>query len=405
VQKRKLFKLPGAFYCYMPSSLLFPLNQIKPTQILSEYAEWIYFTLILVFFISVAGITLRKHFDRPYIKPLIISVGLMLTVGVFMFKNQLVMIFEGWGILGLVLLVFLVATIPFGLCRGYGMPTKKAVYLTYILIYIVAWFKFPVFFYSLANRNLGLVNLGLLILFFVAVFKMIPLDKTKRNLARDIVNSSPFKPEIMQNMQMQNKEKKLVKDKSIKITKFEIRTIRDIAEALAEIQRMVETNKNQLSRPEREKIASILQKLPNNENIFKKGLWNLQKIFQQINTTDVKQLENLKECLKKASEKEKQILKVEIEQEEEKLKIEKTILDLEERLNQYIDSFNKFLEMAMEVLGKPEHLSEVKDNLAKTRVILNDITEMLKITTTLEKKIVSLTKTEQKLLKKEKESA
>src|SRR5210317_866554 len=180
----------------MPSSLLFPLNQIKPTQFLSEYSEWIYFTLILVFFISVAGITLRKHFDRPYIKPLIISVGLMLTVGVFMFKNQLVMIFEGWGILGLVLLVFLVATIPFGLCRGYGMPTKKAVYLTYILIYIVAWFKFPVFFYSLANRNLGLVNLGLLILFFVAVFKMIPLDKTKRNLARDIVNSSPFKPEI-----------------------------------------------------------------------------------------------------------------------------------------------------------------------------------------------------------------
>jgi hypothetical protein len=234
---------------------------------------------------------------------------------------------------------------------------------------------------------------------------MIPLDKTKRNLARDIVNSSPFKPEIMQNMQMQNKEKKLVKDKSIKITKFEIRTIRDIAEALAEIQRMVETNKNQLSRPEREKIASILQKLPNNENIFKKGLWNLQKIFQQISVTDVKQLENLKERLKKASEKEKQILKVEIEQEEEKLKIEKTILDLEERLNQYIDSFNKFLGQSVEYLGRPEYLFEVKDNLAKARVILNDITEMLQIAKTLEKKIVSLTKTEQKLLKKEKESA
>jgi hypothetical protein len=29
-----------------------------------------------------------------------------------------------------------------------------------------------------------------------------------------------------------------------------------------------------------------------------------------------------------------------LEKEEEKLKIEKTILDLEERLNQYIDSFN-----------------------------------------------------------------
>jgi hypothetical protein len=134
-------------------------------------------------------------------------------------------------------------------------------------------------------------------------------------------------------------------------------------------------------------------------------MWNLQKIFQQISTADVKQLNNLKERQKKASEKEKQILKVEIEQEEEKLKIEKTILDLEERLNQYIDSFNKFLRMAVEVLGKPEYLFEVKDNFAKTRVILNDITEMLKITKSLEKKLVNLTKAEQKLLKKEKESA
>jgi hypothetical protein len=389
----------------MPSSLLFPLNQIKPTQFLSEYSEWIYFTLILVFFISVAGITLRKHFDRPYIKPLIISVGLMLTVGVFMFKNQLVMIFEGWGILGLVLLVFLVATIPFGLCRGYGMPTKKAVYLTYILIYIVAWFKFPVFFYSLADSNLGLVNLGLLILFFVAVFKMLPLDRTKRNLAKDIVHSSPFKPEIEQDMQIRNKEKKLVKDKAIKITKFESHTIGAMAEMLAEIQRVVESNKNNLPRPEREKIASMLQKMSNSENIFKKDLLNLQKIFQQINTADVKQIENLKERLKKASEKERHILKVELAQEEEKLKIEKTILDLEERLNQYIDSFNKFLRMAVDRVGKPEYLFEVKDDLARARVVLRDITDMLKITKTLEKKLVDLTKTEQKLLKKEKESA
>jgi hypothetical protein len=94
-----------------------------------------------------------------------------------------------------------------------------------------------------------------------------------------------------------------------------------------------------------------------------------------------------------------------LEQEEEKLKIGKTIFDLEERLNQYIDSFNKFLRMAVDRVGKPEYLFEVKDNLAKARVVLKDITEILQIAKTLEKKLVSLTKTEQKLLKKEKESA
>lgn len=81
----------------MPSSMFFPLDSIKPSEILSQYSEWIYFTLTLVFFISIAGIALRKHFDKPYVKPLIITVGLMLTFGAFRFKEQLTSIFESWG--------------------------------------------------------------------------------------------------------------------------------------------------------------------------------------------------------------------------------------------------------------------------------------------------------------------
>ena len=122
----------------MLSSLLFPLDQIKPSQVLSQYSEWIYFTLVLVFFISVSGITLRKHFDKPYVKPLIISVGLMLTFSVFKYRGRLTTIFEGWGILGTILLVIIAATIPYGLARGFGLPGGKAFYLTYILFYILS---------------------------------------------------------------------------------------------------------------------------------------------------------------------------------------------------------------------------------------------------------------------------
>ena len=96
----------------MPVSLFFPLDQINLFDFLSQYSEWIYFTLVMVFFISVAGITLRRHFNRPYVKPLIISVGLMLTIGVFYFKNSLTTIFTGWGITGIILLVIVGATIP-----------------------------------------------------------------------------------------------------------------------------------------------------------------------------------------------------------------------------------------------------------------------------------------------------
>ena len=61
--------------------------------------------------------------------------------------------------------------------------------------------------------------------------------------------------------------------------------------------------------------------------------------------------------------------------------------------------------MATELLGRPEHLSEVKDNIGKTRVVLKDINEVLSITESLEKNLVSLIEAEKKLLKKEKKSA
>jgi hypothetical protein len=329
----------------------------------------------------------------------------MLTVGVFMFKKQLVMIFEGWGILGLILLVILVATIPFGLCRGYGMPAKKAVYITYILFYIVAWFKFPGFYYSLAKRNLGLVNLGLLILFFVAVYKLIPMRKSKNNFIADLVNSSPYKPEIQRELELQNKEKAVVKNQAVKITKAEIRTIKDMAEALAEIQRVVETNNNNIPNEEREKIANILRMLSNKENILKEGFLGLHKNIKQIGTIDTEQLQNLKERLKKASNKEQKILKSEIELEEEKLRAEKLILDLEVRLNQYIETFNKFLTEAVEHLNRPEKLYEIKKNFARARLLLNDIYEILEETKKLEEQLTKLTIAGTSLLKKEEQTA
>ena len=144
--------------------------------------------------------------------------------------------------------------------------------------------------------------------------------------------------------------------------------------------------------------------LSNKENILKGGFWSLQKKFKQISTIDTEQLQNLKERLKKASKKERKILKSEIKFEEDKLKIEKIILDLEVRLNQYTDSFNKFLAHSVEHLGRPENLFEVKDNLAKARLLLKDISEMLKETKSLEEKLVNLTKAEKILLKKEKKT-
>ncbi len=386
----------------MPSSLLFPLDRIQPSQILSQYSEWIYFTLVLVFFISISGITLRKHFDKPYVKPLIISVGLMLTIGVFMFRDQVKVIFEGWGVLGTMLLAFVAATIPYGLCRGFGMSKAKAFYLTYILFYLLSWIKFPQLYYSLADQNLGIVNLVLLIVFFIAIFKMIRSHKSLADTAIGLKKSSAYSPEIDHEIEVQDKEKKILKRQVKKSTVIELLTIDDIAEALAEIQYTVETHKNNLPKEERQKIAALLQSMSKKEDVFKKNVSDLQKIFQSIDLLDEKQLQKAKERMAKASGSEKKILQAEIIREEEKLRVEISALDLQNKLGEYLDYFNKLLRQALGHIKAGAYPYDAMPYFAKARVILKDISEIVKKANILEKRLIKLTKVEKKLLKKEK---
>jgi hypothetical protein len=389
----------------MPDALLYPLDRIHPDQLLAHYSDWIYFTLVLVFFISLAGITLRKHFDRPYVKPLIISVGIMLTVGVFMYKQRLVQIFQGWGIVGLILLVVVVATIPYNLCRGYGVSGKKAFYLTYILFYIVAWISYPTLFYGLADQNLGLVNLGLLAVFIVAIFKMIPLHRSTAALAESLKKQSPLESEIQKNINVENAENHLLKSQAGKVLNFEVRTLQDMAEALAQIQRLVESRQNNLSSAQRKEIADFLENLSKSEDLFNRAHLSLRKTSHQINVIDEKQLKDLKGRMEKATEKERQIIKAEIEREEEKLKIQSDLKHFEDQLPKSIEAFNQSISSAVENMKAPQFYYGAKEALAKGRSTLQKIFGLLQRMQHLEKTLLNITKVERKSLEAEKKIA
>ena len=388
----------------MPSSLLFPLDRINLSDFLSQYSEWIYFTLVMVFFISVAGITMRRHFSKPYVKPLIISVGLMLTIGVFYFKGSLTTIFAGWGIIGTVLLVIVGATIPYGLSRGFGLSRKKAFYLTYILLYILFWVQFPQIYYTLADNNLGLVNLALLILFFVAVYKLIKHVRLSQKIDTDLNSRSPYISQIDNDIDALGTEKSLLKKQAQKVTKREIRTIGDIDVSLSEIQQLIETNRNELPRSEREKISQILTETLKKEELFKKGLQGLQTVFKRIRVLDADQLQKLRERLLNADGRERKILETEIADEEERIKIEKSIFVFEERLTEFIDAFNKRIELAVRQMRASAYPHDAKIHLLNARVILKQMSQMLKEIKALEDQLINLVKKDKKLLKKEKKT-
>jgi len=385
----------------MPSSLFLPLDRFQPSEILSQYSEWVYFTLILVFFVSVAGSTLRKHFDKPYVKPLIISVGLMLTVGVFRFKQQVVEVFEGWGILGTILLVVMVATVPYGLCRGFGLSNPRAFALTYILIYVLSWVKFPGFYETLVDSNFGLVNLILRIVFLVAVFNVFKPGELFSFSKGDLVSDGPVAREIDREIAVENQEREMVGEGAEKMTRIEIRTVEDIEKALSEIERIIEANRNNLPRGERERIAGILNQIGKDENIFRDSIRSLQKLFQRLDVVDAHHYQELKERLAKATGKEKKLLTVELEAQEEKLRLEKSIFELEGRLGQGLNSLHQLLSAAVDRIRRSPYPYDAKGPLSQARVVLTAILAFIKEAKALEDKLVALVKAERKLLKKE----
>lgn len=388
----------------MPYSRLFPLDIIKPGEILSQYAEWIYFTILLVFFVSISGITLRRHFSKPYIRPLIISVGLMLTVGVFMMRNRIVSIFEGWGMLGTFLLLVMAATVPYGLCRGFGLPAKKAFYLTYILFYILSWVKFPEIYYGLAERNLGLVNLGLLILCIFSAYKMIKFGKSPQSMANDLTHANPFKPDIERELDVQNQEKKMIKRQAGKITAVELHTLEDIASELAKIQRILETDKNSLSGDEKETISQILKKILKKETLFKRATLELAKTFERIQLVDSNELHKLKQRLERVSGKEKNILQKEIDREKEKIRIEKAVSGFQSRADHYLYSLNASLDSASVKMGTG-YPYDAHAHIVRARIVVKDLMEMIKEVKAVENKLLHLIDIERSLMKKERKAS
>lgn len=386
-------------------SIFFPIDNIRPGDLLNQYSDWIYFVLMLAFFISIAGLTLRKHFEKPYVKPLIITVGFMMTIGVFLMKDKLTMIFQGWGILGSLILAFVAATIPYGLCRGFGLPANRAFYIVYALFYILSWVKFPEIYYALADRNMGLVNLGLLVLFVVAIYKIVTLAKGKSNLAGSLKMDSPIKKDIGNELEIEEQEGRSVENQGNKVTKFEIRTVKDMEESLVEMIRVIEAHNTNLTTKDREKISAALKNISKKEGLFRKTLLSLKQLLQRLRVLDEKQIQEMRNRMNRADGKQRQNLEAEIFMEVEKMNIEREVLALEEKLEQGIEYFHNLMRKAIETLNGSAYPGDAIQSLSEARMTLKNIMDFIDKMKKQELILLEISRNERNALKREKNAA
>lgn len=142
----------------------------------------------------------------------------------------------------MILLGIMGATIPYGLCRGLGLHSSKAFFLTYILFYILARVGFPEIFSVLGDSDLGLVNLGVLVLFVVSVIKLVKFSRHGLDSPRDWSVKGPASPEIDREFRVEEEEGRALRRQGVKMAEIQLRSVEDIVEALGEIQSLIEAH-------------------------------------------------------------------------------------------------------------------------------------------------------------------
>ena len=167
----------------------------------------------------------------------------------------------------------------------------------------------------------------------------------------------------------------------------------------------IESHRNNLPQEERERISGLLNRILKDEDIFKKNVRRLQRLFQRLGAVDAQHFKELKDRLEKSSGKEKKLVKSEIEGEEEKLQIERAIFEFERKLTQALNAFNQHLKSGIEHIKASPYPYDAIHPLSEAKKVLSNIVNIIKETGQLEEKLVSLLKTEKNLLKRERETA
>ena len=362
-----------------PFSLPFDPN--LPIAILQEYREWIYLAVLLAFFISLAGVTLRKHFDRAYVKPLIVATGLMLTFGAFMARSWLVRLFDMAGSFGLMLLAFMLAFFCFSLMKGFGMPPARAFHATYILAYTVAWVHIPGFFYHLNYMGVGIVNVALVVMLFIPAWQLIKSIRLAPGLGFKPPSGLPPDTPEAQSMQKEETRQTAFQQKGIEkvaapLTIVEFKSAEDILTTLSDIRDELKKVGAFIDPMQKTILRNLLGQIKDKAKLFRGNANKLLRVLGRMQVVDSKSLKRMEKKHKAVKGKSKGSFGEQLKLEQGRIVIDEAVRDLEKRLSHNLRDFDRAVNQAIKCLDRT---SDVKVPLKHIRQAISFCKNMLNI--------------------------
>ena len=395
--------------------LLSPFRNISPGQFIARYSDWILFTLLILFFWSVVTIALKKRFgDTKASRFLATSTALMLAVGTYymIYKGRLHLSLEGLGMFGAMLILIIIFFILFGLQRNYGMKVSISLPLGFVLFYISIFALTPNLMTNIQDI-FPLAKPIMTVLFAISLFRLITaffrhskpnLLKIGKTLEKSTISVND-EPEINKEIKEDKKEKKLLKGKTLKLTKMEIRSVDDMENSLNHLIKLIKANDKNITKDETYKISQLLRQISQKENILVGSMPILKKhteIYKKHHRKDIAELDKrLREAINNPPQ--QNMIRQEIHHQKQMLETIDFIQTYENRILKFTQQLNKTISKAIEKL-KTIHPHECLEYLEYAKKELSAMKHILKKQKELEKYIVSLTKKSVKNLKKEKKA-
>ncbi|MBC2714925.1 MAG: hypothetical protein HF978_06410 [Desulfobacteraceae bacterium] len=396
-----------------PINFLEPFDRLHIGPFISKYSDWILFTLLLFLFWAVAGIALRKRFeDSRHLRILVTSVALLLSVGTYysIYEGWLHLSLEGFGLFGAAIVFIVIFFIIFGAIRAYGMRLSNALPLGFLLFFVSLWAISPNMFHTL-NEKFPLANTLLGLLFLVSLFKIIAAffmhsgpkpSETAKDLRRVDIET-PENEEIDREIAEEKEEKKILKKRTLRFTKIEIKSIDNIEECLKRIISLIKENGNSLTREEVAGVSKYLKEISKNENIIKSSLKLIKKHLNSYQSLHRKDISELEDRMKKTkSEKKQKIIEEEILYQQKMLQVIDFMKSYESKIVLFTDTFNKLLSASMQKL-KTHHPNDALNFLVQAYKEIMSMKHIFKKQKEFEKFLIKLNKKTVSNLKKEKD--
>ena len=393
----------------MAYQMLDPFTYLQPGPFISKYQDWITFTLLLLFFISVTGLALTKRFPgNRYLKPVIISVGLAMAVGTYygIYRGWLHIGLESLGLFGAALVFTIVFFVLFGLTKGFGMHTWNALPLSYSLFYIGLWAVSPNIFDTISER-IPIVNGIMLILFIASIIKTVSgffhHSRSPEPWALDLKRNRIIPadtPEIKDQIKTEEKEQKSIKKQSIKLTKKDLKNVDQIIDRLKEIYKILSKEQN-LGPEVKKDIIDNLQTIRKVRVSFQINLEALKKFIEKYKTTDTNQAAELQKRYRDTKDKTKQAeIKKEYIYEQKKLDIMNFLNANADNINSSLKLFDSNLDVTINYMRAGDirnAILQVRRTIAK----IEPIKDILKKMKHYEIQAVKLSKREESIMKNE----